>query len=137
MTSSPHSRPLALAVTLALLAMPMASAGTARAADAMAFTPAAFEAAKSSGKPILIDVTAPWCPTCRAQQPILTKLLADVAYRDLAVFRIDYDGQKAALRKLGVSAQGTLIAYRGGREAGRSTGDTDASSIKALVDRAL
>ncbi|WP_284246107.1 thioredoxin family protein [Methylobacterium haplocladii] len=123
---------LALAASSALALPTVASA-----VEVMAFTPAALDAAKASGKPIIIDVTAPWCPTCRAQKPILSKLLAEPAYRDVVFFSIDFDSQKPFLRKLGVSAQSTLIAYRGAREAARSTGDTDAVSIRTLLDKAI
>ncbi len=37
------------------------------------YTDAAFDAAQKEGKSILIDVSAPWCPTCKAQAPILAK----------------------------------------------------------------
>ena len=43
----------------------------------------------------------------------------------------------APLRKLGVTQESTLIVYRGGRETARSTGDTDAARIRALVDTAI
>lgn len=112
-------------------------AAPGQTAEKMAFTPAALAAAKSSGKPVLVDVTAPWCPTCKAQKPILSKLYADPAYKDLVVFDVDFDSQKPALKTLGVTAQSTLIVYRGDREAGRSTGDTDKASIKALIDKVI
>jgi thiol-disulfide isomerase/thioredoxin len=36
------------------------------------FDAAAFAEAQKAGKPILIDVFAAWCPTCRWQNPILS-----------------------------------------------------------------
>jgi thiol-disulfide isomerase/thioredoxin len=53
---------LGLCLTLSLTSV-------AFAADKKPFTAAAFEAAQASGKPILIDVSASWCPTCKAQAP--------------------------------------------------------------------
>ncbi|MGD9805062.1 MAG: thioredoxin family protein [Hyphomicrobiaceae bacterium] len=49
------------ALTLPLLASPLL------ASDKIAFTPAAFEAAQKAGKPIIVDISATWCPTCKAQ----------------------------------------------------------------------
>jgi len=46
------------------------------------FDQKAFEAARAAGKPILIEVTAPWCPVCRAQAPILSKLKGDARFKD-------------------------------------------------------
>lgn len=37
----------------------------------LAFDQAAFEAAQKAQKPILVHITAPWCPDCRAQNAIL------------------------------------------------------------------
>jgi thioredoxin 1 len=34
------------------------------------FTTEAFAAAQAGGKSIVVHVFAPWCPTCRAQEPI-------------------------------------------------------------------
>ncbi|MFN3351034.1 thioredoxin family protein [Pseudorhodoplanes sp.] len=117
------------------LALPFAS--PALAADKKPFTAAAFEAAQAQGKPILIDVSAPWCPTCRAQAPILSKLMSDPRFKNLVAFNVDYDSQKDVLRKLNVQRQSTLIVFKGKQEAGRSVADTNPASIEALVAKAL
>ncbi len=119
------------------LAAALASSGMALAAETKPFTPAALEAAQASGKPILVEVSAPWCPVCKAQKPILSGLLADPKYADLVAFDIDFDSQKAAWKKLGVNSQSTLIVYRGSTEKGRTVGDTSKAGIQALIDKAL
>src|SRR5262245_50993557 len=101
------------------------------------FDPSAFAMAKKDGKPILIDVFAAWCPTCRAQNPILVQLTREPKYKDLAVFKVDFDTQKDALRALNAQSQSTLIVFSGETEKGRSVGDTDKDSITALLDQAL
>ena len=50
------------------------SAAISFAADRIPFDQKAFEAAQAAGKSILVDVSAPWCPVCRAQKPIVEKL---------------------------------------------------------------
>jgi thiol-disulfide isomerase/thioredoxin len=109
----------------------------AAAADKTPFNQAAFEAAQKAGRPILIEVTAPWCPICKAQAPILSKLSADPRFKSLASFTIDFDSQKDLLRKFNVQKQSTLIVYKGSQEAGRSTGDTNAASIEALLAKSI
>ncbi len=110
----------------------LAAAGSALAQH-VRFSRPAFEAAQAAGRPILVDVYAPWCPTCRAQEPILTSLQAQPANAELVVFRVDFDSQKDVVRSFRATTQSTLIAFRGARETGRSAGDTDAASIARLV----
>jgi thiol-disulfide isomerase/thioredoxin len=112
------------------------AAPAARAASVENYTPAAFAAAQQAGKPILVHITAPWCPTCAAQRPILARLEDQPGNRDLRVFNVDFDHQKDAVRAFGARMQSTLIVFHGAVEEGRSTGDTRADSIEALVARA-
>jgi thiol:disulfide interchange protein len=101
------------------------------------FDAAAFAEARKAGKPILIDVFAAWCPTCRAQNPILVQLTRESKYKDMVVFKVDFDTQTDALRALNAQSQSTLIVFNGETEKGRSVGDTDKDSIAALLDKAL
>ncbi len=106
-------------------------------AGGSAFTAEAFEAAKSAGKPILIDITASWCPTCKAQAPIIESLSANPAYKDLVILEVDFDAQKDVVRSLGAQQQSTLITFKGGTEVDRSVGVTDPAAIEDMVKKAL
>ena len=124
-----------LLATIALSAiLPFATATLAMDQN---FNQAAFDAAQAAGKPILIEVTAPWCPTCKAQAPILSKLKNEARFKNLASFNIDFDSQKDLLKKFNVRMQSTLIVFKGKEEAGRSTGDTNAGSIEQLLDKSI
>ena len=101
------------------------------------FTQDAFAAAQKAGKPILLHVTAPWCPTCTAQKPILGNIAVDPAFKDLVILRVDFDSQKDVVRAMNVRSQSTLIVYRGANELGRSAGDTNAASITALARKTI
>jgi thioredoxin 1 len=107
------------------------------AADKHPFDQKAFEAAQSAGKPVLVEVTAPWCPVCKAQAPILSKLKSEPRFKELVSFDIDFDSQKDLLKKFGVQKQSTLIVFKGKREEGRSTGVTDAKAIDTLLSKAI
>ena len=109
----------------------------ASAAEWKSFDAAAFAQAQKDGKPILVDIFAAWCPVCRAQNPILTQLTREPKYKDLVVFKVDFDTQKNDVRALNATSQSTLIAYNGATEKGRTVGDTNPASIAALVDSAL
>lgn len=121
-------------IAAALLAGAFA-AGTAQAATEAPYTQAAFAAAQQQDKPILIHVTAPWCPVCAKQKPILAKLADEPAYKDLQIFEVDFDSQKDLLRTMKVQQQSTFIAYHGTAERARSTGATDEAVIRGILDR--
>ena len=57
------------------------------------------------GKPILIAVHASWCPTCKAQKPILSELTADPKFNNLVYFVVDFDSQKDAVKFFGAREQ--------------------------------
>jgi len=127
------SRRIALsALTTAALLL-----GSLLPAIAAPFEASAFAAAQADGKPILIHVTAPWCPTCKAQKPIVAQLRARDEFRTLVQFEIDFDTQKDLLRSFGVTTQSTLIVFKGRTEAGRSVGETRAEAIETLFRRAI
>src|ERR1700760_1427933 len=81
----------------------------ALAGEAMPFSEPAFEAARKAGKPVLIEVSAPWCPICRTQKPILARLSAEPRFKDLQIFDIDFDSQKDLLKRFDARMQSTLI----------------------------
>lgn len=92
-----------------------------------------FSALQSEGRPILIHVTAPWCPTCRAQHPVVSDLAAAPNNAELVVFEVDFDSQKDVLRQFNVRQQSTLIAFNGAEERARAVGITNRDAIAALV----
>ncbi|MBV1707329.1 MAG: thioredoxin family protein [Hyphomicrobiales bacterium] len=101
------------------------------------FTPAAFKTAQQQGKRILIHIEASWCPTCKAQRPIIRKLAAEKQNHDVVIFSVDFDRQKNIVRAFHATMQSTLIAFRGPKETMRSVGDTDPESIAMLMDSNL
>lgn len=121
---------------LALAAGLMASS-QATAFQAQSFSEKSFEAAQAAGKPILLEVTAPWCPTCKAQKPILSELSQKAKFKDMVAFQIDFDSQKDLLRKFNVRMQSTLITFAGTKEVARSTGETDPAAIEAQLDKSV
>src|ERR1700728_2194987 len=104
---------------------------------AVPFSAEAFKAAQASGSPILVEIHADWCPTCKAQNPILDKLTADPKFKDLKIFRVDFDAMKPVVQQFGAKMQSTLVVFKGAVEQGRSVGDTKEASISALLDKSL
>lgn len=119
-----------------LMLLSFLAAGSALAAD-QAFDQAVFDALQKQGKPTLVMIHADWCPTCKAQEPILGELLKTPELQGIAALRVDFDKQKAAVKAFKAQYQSTLIVFKGGKEVGRSTGDTKKDSIAALLKNAL
>ena len=86
------------AATAAATAAVLCASAPAFAAEEQPFTRQAFLAAQKDGKSILVEIHASWCPTCQAQKPILGKLFASPKFKNLAVFRVDFDSQKDEVR---------------------------------------
>ena len=98
---------------------------------------AELNAALAQGKPVIVDFAADWCPTCKAQQPIVQSLLGDAKRQSLTLFKANYDTEVALKKRLGVTQQSTFVVFKGGNEVGRSTGQTQKSALAELFDKAL
>ena len=97
------------------------------------FEAGAFAAAQAEGHPILVDITASWCPTCRRQGEIIGSLLENGGFADLVIFEVDWDEQRAIARGFGAPRQSTLIVYDGTQETGRVVAAVRAADIEALL----
>ena len=112
-------------------------AATSALAASNTFDQATFDTLQKQGKPILVETYADWCPTCKRQEPIISELLNTPELQQVTRLRVDFDQQKDVLKALKVSMQSTLIVFKGGKEVGRSTGDTSKDSIAALLKKAI
>jgi thiol-disulfide isomerase/thioredoxin len=106
-------------------------------AESVPFEQARFAAAQKEGRPILIDISAAWCPICAAQKPIIERLSAKPEFKKLIIFRVDFDKQKEAVRGFDARMQSTLVGFHGTKETGRSVGDTKEPSIEHLLESTL
>jgi thioredoxin 1 len=119
-----------LLAAAALLAFAPLQAARAAESD---FTMEAFKAAQKDGKSVLVDVWASWCPTCKAQGPILKSELAKPENKNVVMLRVNFDTQIDVLKAFKVQSQSTLIMFKGDKETARSVGDTSPASIGKLI----
>lgn len=96
-----------------------------------------FMMAQKKGKTIVVDVYANWCPTCRAQAPILDELREQHQSSDVLFVKVNYDDEKAFLRAHRVPRQSTVLVFNGMDEVARSIAETNRSRLRGVVEGAL
>lgn len=109
----------------------------AMAGEIKPFNQQDFDKLTHGGKPVVLDISATWCPTCKAQKPIIDGLMKQPAYKDVTLMTIDFDSAKPTLKKFKVSMQSTLVAFKGDKEVGRSVGDTTPEGLAGLIKKTV
>ena len=112
-------------------------AALAALAAEVPFDKAKFDAALAKGEPVIVDFAASWCPTCKAQKPIVQGLMSEPKLKPVTLFVADYDTEVALKKQLNVTQQSTFVVFKGGKEVGRSTGQTQKEAIAALFEKSL
>ncbi len=64
-------------------------------------------------EPVLVDFWAEWCPPCKAMDPILDQLSAELAGK-VKIVKLDVDGNPSTVVKYNVRAMPTLIVFKDG-----------------------
>ena len=120
-----------------IVAAGLCVAAVASFAGELPYSKAAFDKALAAGEPVVVDFAASWCPTCKAQKPVVQALLAEPQRKALTVFVADFDTESALKKQLNVTMQSTLVAFKAGKEVARSTGQTGKAELGVLLDKAL
>lgn len=115
----------------ALLAL-AATAATA-APSTGPYTNKRFRALQDENALILVAVTGPGCPACRAQRTILDSFQKRHPEADLNILWVDYDHQKRVLKYLNATLAGTLILFRGAERRWSTVSKMDEDAIIAPI----
>ena len=110
------------------------------AANVVVYTQSVMQSAVASGKPFLLDFSATWCSTCKAQERVLNELQAEnSAYNDIQILRVDWDTHRSGslVSSLSIPRRSTLVMVKGDRELGRVVAQTGKPAIAALLDLGL
>ena len=137
MNHRPFAQPAQLMALRLAEGVVLACMALSATAVELPFAQAAFDQAVAAGKPVIVDVQASWCPVCKVQKPIVEALLQEPRMKNVTLFSADFDTEHALKKQLRVAQQSTFVVFKGGKEVGRSTGDTSKSAIAALFDKAL
>lgn len=120
---------------LAMLAAPLLAMSAW--AGSAPFDNAAYSRAVADGGPVVVQFHADWCPTCKAQAPVVAQVLDEPKMKSVMLFVANFDTEKALKRALKVSTQSTFVVFKGGKEVARSTGQTSRGDIEATFTKAL
>jgi thiol-disulfide isomerase/thioredoxin len=126
--------PLLKTATLIVLSSLMS---LAMAGEIKPFNQKDFDTLTQAGKAVVLEITAPWCPTCRAQKPIIEGLMKQPAYKDVTLMTIDFDSSKPTLKQFKVVSQSTLVAFKGDKEVARSVGDATPNGLEGLIKKTV
>jgi thioredoxin 1 len=93
----------------------------------------AGEAIAASDGIVLVDLSAEWCPPCRALEPALEQLADETP--DLTLLCIDVDASPELPRRYDVMSFPTLLFFVAGRLVHRLVGARGLASIREVFAR--
>ncbi|WP_444943521.1 thioredoxin family protein [Microbulbifer sp. ZKSA006] len=115
-----------LFATLLLLSVPLVSAGER-------FSEMRFKELQAAKQPVLIDVRADWCPTCKKQSVILAQFQKENPQCGLTVLDVNFDQQKEWVKHFRAPRQSTLLLYLGEQQVWFSIAETRADVIRQNI----
>ena len=122
-----------IAVIGALVVGGMQLSAQASTAGWQTYDEAEFVMAQGKGKTIVVDVYADWCPTCRAQAPILEQLRKERQDGNTLFVKVNFDKEKAFLRDHRIPRQSTVLVFKGKKEVVRSIAQTNRAKLRGAV----
>jgi len=97
------------------------------------FNTARFEELMTRDEPVMIEIYAPWCPTCLLQHRALLTLQEEGRSPKIRAIRVDFDRDVAFREKHGFRHTGMIVVFENGRETHRASGLITADKIEAFI----
>ena len=90
--------------------------------------------ALESGRTAVVDFGAPWCPPCRAMEPIFEEL-AGRFEGGVRFLKMNIDDNPATAQRYGIKGIPTFLVFDGGREVERVVGATGKEALARIVSK--
>ncbi len=91
-----------------------------------------FQALIDSERPVFIDFHATWCGPCKAMEPILKDMAAELDGH-VRVIKIDVDKNAALSNKLRIRGVPTFALYHRGKQLWRQSGMLSLAQLKQVI----
>jgi thiol-disulfide isomerase/thioredoxin len=100
------------------------------------FSEALFSELQQQNAVIMVDVYAPWCPTCKMQQKLFQQYYEQNPEKPFHVLVVDYDNDKQWVKKFRAPRQSTLLLYKGDKQFWYSVAETRFAVIEEKLNSA-
>lgn len=97
------------------------------------YNAAAFENLLADGKPVMVEVYAPWCPTCLAQHKAFEALESEGKRPNLATIRVDFDRDVDFRKTYNINYTGTILLFEGGKLTAVQGGLTSPEKLEGFL----
>ena len=91
----------------------------------------------TSGKPLVVNMSASWCPPCQQMKKQVwpdPKVASWFATNGKAIY-VDVDQDKAVASKLNIKSMPTMVVFKNGKEVARTSGGRGASDLISWLDK--